>query len=107
MKLENIEDCLEAVLKFVRQNNFIGPVNIGSEEMISINDFAQMAIDISGKDIKIKNIDVPQVGVRGRNSDNSLYKKHMNWEVSMPLIDGMKDTYKWINQKIQERKNIP
>ena len=102
-----IEDCLEAVLKFVRQNNFIGPVNIGSEEMISINDFAQMAIDISGKDIKIKNIDVPQIGVRGRNSDNSLYKKHMNWEVSMPLIDGMKDTYKWINQKIQERKNIP
>ena len=101
-----IEDCLEAVLKFVRQNNFIGPVNIGSEEMISINDFAQMAIDISGKDIKIKNIDVPQIGVRGRNSDNSLYKKHMNWEVSMPLIDGMKDTYKWINQKIQERKNI-
>ena len=69
-----IEDCLEAVLRFVRQNNFIGPVNIGSEEMISINDFAQMAIDISGKDIKIKNIDVPQIGVRGRNSDNSLYK---------------------------------
>ena len=102
-----IEDCLEAVLKFVRQNNFIGPVNIGSEEMISINDFAQMAIDISGKDIKIKNIDVPQIGVRGRNSDNSLYKKHMNWEVSKPLIDGMKDTYKWINRKIQERKNIP
>ena len=101
-----IDDCLEAVLRFVRQNNFLGPVNIGSEEMISINDFAQMAIDISGKDIKIKNIDVPQIGVRGRNSDNSLYKKHMNWEVSKPLIDGMKETYKWINSKVEEEKNI-
>ena len=101
-----IDDCLEAVLRFVRQNNFLGPVNIGSEEMISINDFAQMAIDISGKDIKIKNIDVPQIGVRGRNSDNSLYKKHMNWEVSKPLIDGMKETYKWINSKVEDEKNI-
>ena len=100
-----IDDCVEAVLRFVRQNNFLGPVNIGSEEMISINNFAQMAIDISGKDIGIKNIDVPQVGVRGRNSDNRLYKKHMNWEVSKPLIEGMKETYKWINSKVKDEKD--
>ena len=93
-------------MRFVRQDNFLGPVNIGSEEMISINNFAQMAIDISGKDIGIKNIDVPQVGVRGRNSDNRLYKKHMNWEVSKPLIEGMKETYKWINSKVKDEKDI-
>lgn len=100
-----IDDCLEAILRFVRQNNFLGPVNIGSEEMITINDFAQMVINISGKDIRIKNIDVPQTGVRGRNSDNRLYSKHMNWEVSKPLIEGMKETFKWINSKVENEKN--
>ena len=100
-----IDDCLEAILRFVRQNNFLGPVNIGSEEMITINDFAQMAINISGKDIRIKNIDVPQIGVRGRNSDNRLYRKHMNWEVSKPLIEGMKETFKWINSEVENEKN--
>ena len=73
--------------------------------LITINDLAQMAINISGKDIRIKNIDVPQIGVRGRNSDNRLYKKHMNWEVSRPLIEGMKETYKWINANVEYEKN--
>ena len=100
-----IDDCLEAIFRFVRQNNFLGPVNIGSEEMISINDLAQMAINISGKDIRIKNINVPQIGVRGRNSDNRLYKKYMNWEVSKPLIEGMKETFKWISAKVENEKN--
>tara|TARA_B100000242_G_scaffold193739_1_gene139720 strand:- start:811 stop:1848 length:1038 start_codon:yes stop_codon:yes gene_type:complete len=100
-----IDDCLEAILRFVRQNNFLGPVNIGSEEMITINDFAQMVINISGKDVRIKNIDVPQIGVRGRNSDNRLYRKHMNWEVSKPLIEGVKETFKWINSEVENEKN--
>ena len=100
-----IDDCLEAILRFVRQNNFLGPVNIGSEEMITINDFAQMVINISGKDVRIKNIDVPQIGVRGRNSDNRLYRKHMNWEVSKPLIEGMKETFEWINSEVENEKN--
>ena len=100
-----IDDCLEAILRFVRQNNFLGPVNIGSEEMITINDFAQMVINISGKDVRIKNIDVPQIGVRGRNSDNRLYRKHMDWEVSKPLIEGVKETFKWINSEVENEKN--
>jgi nucleoside-diphosphate-sugar epimerase len=97
-----IDDCVEAVLRFVRQDAFLGPVNIGSEEMIAINDFAKMTIDISGKDIKIKNVDVPQVGVRGRNSDNTVYRKHMNWEVSKPLVEGMRETYEWINSQVNK-----
>mgnify|MGYP003633306408 CR=1 FL=1 len=95
-----IDECLEAVQRFMGNDDFLGPVNIGSEEMISINDFAKMAIDISGKNIKIKNIDGP-IGVNGRNSDNKLYKKKMDWEVSKPLISGMKSTYEWINNMVK------
>jgi len=96
-----IDDCLEAVFCFMRQNNFLRPVNIGSEEKIAINDLAKMAIQLSGKNITIKNIDGP-TGVRGRNSDNKLYKEKMGWEVSMPLIEGMTKTFKWINQQVNK-----
>lgn len=94
-----IDDCLEAVFRFMRQNNFLGPVNIGSEEKIAINDLAKMAIQLSGKNISIKNIDGP-TGVRGRNSDNKLYKEKMGWEVSTPLINGMTKTFEWINKQV-------
>tara|TARA_B100000497_G_C7436016_1_gene271770 strand:- start:7 stop:636 length:630 start_codon:yes stop_codon:yes gene_type:complete len=104
-----IDDCIEAMLRFMRQDKFIGPVNIGSEEKVTINQLAQMAIDISKKDVKLYNIygdafideyGFPcPVGVRGRNSDNKLYKEKMGWEVSMPLIDGMKKTYEWIKKQ--------
>ena len=107
-----IDDCVEAVLRFMRQEDFYGPVNIGSEEMVTINQLAQMAIDISGKEIKINNIEGQDffdkygfkcpVGVRGRNSDNKLYKEKMGWEVNMPLIDGMEKTFKWINERVKE-----
>jgi len=96
-----IDDCLEAVFRFMRQNNFLGPVNIGSEEMIAINDLAKMAIQLSGKNITIKNIDGP-TGVRGRNSDNKLYKDKMGWEVSIPLVDGMTKTFEWINKQVNK-----
>jgi len=96
-----IDDCLEAVFRFMRQNNFLGPVNIGSEEMIAINDLARMAIQLSGKNITIKNIDGP-TGVRGRNSDNKLYKDKMGWEVSIPLVDGMTKTFEWINKQVNK-----
>ncbi|MGG7036725.1 MAG: NAD-dependent epimerase/dehydratase family protein [Flavobacterium sp.] len=105
-----IDDCLEAVLRFMRQDNFMGPVNIGSEEMITINGLAQMAIDISKKDLKIHNIKGDEfklkygfncpVGVRGRNSDNRLYEKEIGWKVNMPLLEGMKLTYKWIEEQV-------
>ena len=93
-----IDDCIDAVLNFMRQDSFLGPVNIGSEEMISINDLAQMAIDVSGKKVYIKNIEGP-TGVRGRNSDNNLYKEKMGTEFVSPLYDGITKTYKWINKQ--------
>jgi len=93
-----IDECLEGVLKLMR-SDFEGPVNIGSEEMISINDYAQMIIGISGKDIKIKNIPGP-TGVRGRNSDNKLIKEKLGWAPSKPLYDGTSKLYNWINKQI-------
>jgi nucleoside-diphosphate-sugar epimerase len=97
-----IDECVEATCRLM-ESNFTGPVNIGSEEMIKINDLAQMAIDISGKDIKIKNISGP-VGVRGRNSDNKLYKEKIGWEPSQSLLVGMKKTYKWINDQVDKQR---
>lgn len=106
-----VDDCVEAVLRFMRQDDFKGPVNIGSEEMVTINQLAQMAIDISKKNLAIDNIQgeefvekygfVCPVGVMGRNSDNKLYKEKMGWEVSMPLIDGMTKTYRWIAEQVK------
>jgi nucleoside-diphosphate-sugar epimerase len=89
-----IDECVEAVLRLM-ESDFVGPVNIGSEEMIAINDFAQMAIDISGKDVRIKNIEGPE-GVRGRNSDNTLLGEKIGWVPSASLLSGMKKTYTWI-----------
>ena len=107
-----IDDCVEAVLRFMRQDDFKGPVNIGSEEMVTINQLAQMAIDISEKPMGIHNIQgeefkqkygfVCPVGVMGRNSDNKLYKEKMGWEVSMPLIEGMTNTYHWIEEQVKQ-----
>jgi len=94
-----IDECIEAVIRLMN-SDFTGPVNIGSEEMISINDFAQMAIDISGKNLKINNITGP-TGVRGRNSDNKLLLEKLQWAPSLSLIEGMKKTYSWIDSQIQ------
>jgi nucleoside-diphosphate-sugar epimerase len=94
----------------MRQDEFLGPVNIGSEEMVTINELAQMAIDISGKDTTIHNIAGAEfeakygfkcpVGVRGRNSDNKLYKARMGWEPTNPLRQGMESTFAWINEQV-------
>ena len=106
-----IDECVEAVLKLMK-SNFIGPVNIGSEEMVTINELAKMAIDISRKNIKIDNIYGENfvkkyghkcpLGVKGRNSDNNLYHKKIGWKVSNPLIDGLRKTYEWIDKKVKE-----
>ena len=89
-----IEDCLDAVIKLTR-SNFSGPYNIGSEEMISINDFALLIAKVAQKTIKIKNIDGP-IGVRGRCSDNKLIKEELNWEPLVNLETGIGFLYKWI-----------
>jgi len=105
-----INDCVESILRFMRQEKFMGPVNIGSEEMVTINQLAEIAIQLSGKDIKINNIEGQEfidkygfkcpVGVRGRNSDNKLYKEKMGWVPELPLLHGMKETFKWINKQV-------
>ena len=82
-------------------SEFSQPVNIGSEEMVSINQFAEMIIGISDKTVTIKNIPGP-IGVRGRNSDNALIKKSIGWAPSAPLIDGLTKTYQWIVKKSAE-----
>ena len=99
-----IDECVEAVRRLM-ESDFSGPVNIGSEEMISINDFAKMVIDISGKNIAIRNIPGP-TGVRGRNSDNRLLREKLGWEPSLPLRKGMEITYKWISQLVQEKVSV-
>ncbi|MBS1732228.1 MAG: NAD-dependent epimerase/dehydratase family protein [Bacteroidetes bacterium] len=93
-----IDECLDGVRKLM-QSEFAGPVNIGSEEMISINDFAKMAIEISGKKLSIHNIPGP-TGVRGRRSDNKLIFEKLGWAPSMPLKQGMEKTFQWINQQV-------
>jgi GDP-D-mannose 3',5'-epimerase len=95
-----IDECIEGTLKLMR-SDFEGPVNIGSEEMIAINDLAKLAIEISGKDIKIKNISGP-IGVRGRNSDNRLIEEKLDWVPNYPLIVGLEKTYNWINKQVNK-----
>lgn len=77
----------------------MGPVNIGSDEMVTINQLAQYAVDASGKKISFKHIDGP-LGVRGRNSDNTLIKQKLGWAPSQPLKVGMEKTYEWIAEQV-------
>ena len=93
-----IDECVEATYRLM-QSDFVGPVNIGSEEMITINDFIDMIASLAGKDIKKNHIPGP-TGVRGRNSDNRLYEEKIGW-VSQPLKVGMKHTYDWITSQIE------
>lgn len=94
-----IDDCIDAV-RLLMQSNFKEPINIGSEEMVSINQLAQMAIDLSGKDIRIKNVPSNALGVRGRNSDNTLIRQVLRWEPKWSLLLGLEVTYKWINSQL-------
>jgi len=89
-----IDECLEGTTRLLR-SDVTGPVNIGSDEMISINDLAQMIAGFSGKRIEIRNIPGP-TGVRGRNSDNRLIRDSLGWAPSRKLADGMRTTYHWI-----------
>jgi nucleoside-diphosphate-sugar epimerase len=96
-----IDDCVEAVRRFVGQSEHQGPINIGSEEMISINDMAALAMTIAGKKLDLRHIDGP-LGVRGRNSNNDLARKVLGWDYETSLHEGLKRTYEWISGKIKE-----
>lgn len=98
-----VDECIEGTIRLLR-SDFEGPVNIGSEEMITINGLASMVIDIAGKDIEIENIPGP-LGVRGRNSDNRLIKEKLGWAPSQPLREGMEKTYSWISEEIRRMHN--
>jgi GDP-D-mannose 3', 5'-epimerase len=93
-----IDECVDGILKLMH-SDFAGPVNIGSEEMISINGLAELVMEISGKSLVIKNIPGP-TGVRGRNSDNALIREKLNWEPVVPLRKGLEKTYAWIAEQL-------
>jgi nucleoside-diphosphate-sugar epimerase len=89
-----IDECIEGVLRLM-ESDFTGPVNIGSEEKISINDLVALVSDIAGKKIRIRHIPGP-LGVRGRNSDNRLIREKLGWAPSQSLRTGLEHTYRWI-----------
>jgi nucleoside-diphosphate-sugar epimerase len=94
-----IDECLEGVRRLMK-SDFLGPVNIGSEEMIAINKLVEMTTEIAGKKLRIKHISGP-LGVRGRNSDNRLMREKLDWEPTMKLHDGLLKTYKWIEEQVK------
>lgn len=95
-----IDDCLDGVRAFM-DSDFLGPVNIGSEEMIAINDYAKMIADIAGKELSIKNIPGP-IGVRGRNSDNRLVLEKTGWQPKLTLRQGTERLYAWVKAQVSK-----
>ncbi|MCG8609634.1 MAG: NAD-dependent epimerase/dehydratase family protein [Pseudomonadales bacterium] len=97
----HIDECIEAVLRLTR-SEFQGPVNIGSEEMVTINQLAGMVMEVAGKNLEINHIPGPE-GVRGRNSDNTLIKDKLGWAPSEPLLEGLRKTYQWVEGRLHRR----
>jgi len=95
-----VDECLKGVRKLM-DSEFQGPVNIGSEEMVSINQLAEMAMGIAGKRLNINHIPGP-LGVRGRNSDNRLIKEKLAWQPNAPLQKGLEITYRWIDDQVKK-----
>jgi len=93
-----IDECLEGTLRLMR-SNFAEPVNIGSEEMVTIDQLAELIMEVAGKKVRLKHIPGPQ-GVRGRRSDNRLMRNKINWEPTAPLKIGLEKTYQWIEQQV-------
>lgn len=109
-----VDECVEAVLRLMN-SDFTGPVNIGSEEMVSINELANLIINISNKKLKVKNLHGEEfqkkygfkcpLGVNGRNSDNKLYREKIGWEVNQKLEIGLRKTYSWILLQVKEKED--
>jgi len=99
-----IDDCLEGIIKLM-ESEFLGPVNLGSEELISINNLAKTIMEIAGKNLKIKHVPGP-TGVRGRNSDNTLAREKLGWTPKTPLREGIEKTYRWIEDQIKKKNNF-
>jgi nucleoside-diphosphate-sugar epimerase len=97
-----IDECLEGVRRLMK-SKVTGPLNIGSEEMVSINELAAMVMDIAGKKLSVKHIKGP-LGVRGRSSDNRLIRKELKWEPTGKLRDGLAKTYAWIDEQVKQKR---
>jgi nucleoside-diphosphate-sugar epimerase len=97
-----IDECLTGVRKLMDSTTFLGPVNIGSEEMVTINQLAEIIMSIANKKVNIKHIKGP-LGVRGRKSDNKLIMEKLSWAPSEPLRDGLIKTYAWIAEQVANR----
>jgi nucleoside-diphosphate-sugar epimerase len=100
----HIDECLDGVLRLMR-SDWTGPVNIGSEEMVTINQLAALAARIADKRITIRHVPGP-LGVRGRRSDNQLIFKKLQWKPSRPLEEGVRRTYAWIEEQVRLRRKI-
>jgi nucleoside-diphosphate-sugar epimerase len=96
-----IDECIEATRRMMN-SNFIGPVNIGSEEMVTINQLVETAAKVAGKDVEKNHIDGP-LGVRGRNSNNDVVRKELGWDYSQSLEEGIAKTYFWIVEQIKNK----
>jgi nucleoside-diphosphate-sugar epimerase len=94
-----VDECIEGTVRLMR-SNFRGPVNIGSDEMVCINDLAKTIVRLSNKTLNLNNINGP-TGVRGRNSSNLRIKDKLGWKPSTPLIDGLRTTFNWINSQTE------
>ena len=97
-----VDECVEGIHRLM-ESDFSGPVNLGSEEMVTINQLAEIIMEIADKKVRIKHVPGP-LGVRGRNSDNKLIREKLGWEPGTPLRDGMAKTYAWIAQQVAETK---
>ena len=95
-----VDECLEGVTRLMR-SDWVGPVNIGSEEMVSINELANMIMQVAGKQVTLNHIPGP-LGVRGRNSDNRLIKQMLGWSPTESLHEGLAKTYPWILEQVVE-----
>lgn len=100
-----IDECLEGVRRLV-ESDFSGPVNIGSDEMVTINQLVEIVSHVAGKKVRVKHISGP-TGVRGRNSDNTLIKQKLGWAPSTKLRDGLEKTYRWIEAQVKARATMP
>ena len=93
-----VEECVDAIRRMM-EGDFPGPLNVGSEEMVSINQLAELIMDVAWKKIAIQHVPGP-LGVRGRNSDNRLIREKLKWEPTMPLREGIESTYRWIAEQV-------
>jgi len=94
-----VDECVEGTRRLMR-SDWTGPVNIGSEEMVSINQFATMISELAEKNLTYRHVEGP-TGVRGRNSDNRLIETRLGWKPGRPLIEGLRATYTWIDEQVR------